>query len=637
MLRFQPDLGLQNLVYQLLLASIPPSDFYLRGSVNVPYGTRPFPFFFYTTAWDRPLKVVVNGKLQFSGLPISNGLLRRTRTTPNGFYLQVTVPLRLQPGKNLIEARCGDDTTQQEVVATRLNTMLWAMARNIFNNLVLPINAEGVATLSPWSSHTVESLFKYTPLLADNIVARTHSLRKTVMGSFVRPLSRAGVLDFITGMVYGNPILKPVTADDFGTMTLNLERAALLSSGNDIHVWVPNRNLATWMAFSQLVSNLKHVFTVERINPGEVVIQEPQRGLRWPGTDDLFFESHVFNWDYLGPDLNGLLQDLPRIDFSIHATLHTQRPVGFYRWTYKLDQKVLWPLGARRLTGRYRCDGTHTLPRQDDVDYVAPFLPAHKQLPTPPLMWIIPAPPWALALATIPPARPPSGPGWRGFPLTSRRFAHNYQTDRSTPIPTFTARPLNTMSGYYRPLPPPDVIAFPAGAVTNQAVHLTVTLPGYPAGYYRWDGANWLAFIPTTVWRPDFITELATYGLDPCPGGALPAYLQRQDHVVRFADLLALPPPTLGDLRKVEYDGRDYWWNGARWGAVRYEAHPQLGGAQLRDVVEVRMDHFALTPPCEPTTFGSATRGSYTYGGECIELFSTYHSTTSGSGSTFGG
>jgi hypothetical protein len=635
MLTLAPDLGLQNVVYQLLLTSIPPSDFYLRGSINVPYGTQPFPFFFYTTTWDKPLKIVVNGTKQFSGSPMTYGTVRRTRTAPNGFYLQVPVGLRLRPGKNLIEVACGDETTQLEVVATRLNAMLWVMARNILNNLVLPIDAEGVATLSPWSSHTVESLFKYTPLLADERVARTHSLRKTVMGSFVRPLSDAGVRDFLTGLVYSNPIIQPITANDFGSLTYNLERDALLAAGNDFHVWVPNRNLATWLAFAQLVSNLKHVFTVDRINPGEVVIREPARGMRWPGTQALIAESHIFHWDFLGPNLSGLLKDIPRIDFAVHVTAGVRRPVGFYRWTYPLDQRVRWPLGVRRLIGRRCCDGTHTLPRDDGVDYVAPFLPARWRAPTPPLVWAPTA--WALAVATVPLAPPLAGPGWRSFPLTSRRFAHRYQTDRSTTIPTLTAQPLNTMSGYYRPLPPPPVLTFPLAPLVTQAVQLTVDLPGFPAGYYRWDGATWLAFIPRYVWLQDFLDELATYGLDPCPGGTLPAYLIRREHVAYFADLLVLPPPLLGDLRKVEYDGRDYWWNGTRWGAVRYEAHPQVGGAQLRDVVEVRMDHLALYPPCTPTTFGSATRGSFTYGAVCVSLFSTYFSTTAGSGSTFGG
>ena len=590
MLRCEPDLELQNGVYQLLLAAIPRSDFYLRGTINVPYGTRPFPFLFYTTTWNQPLKVEVNGSKQFSGSPMALGTVCRSRQFANGFYLQLRLPLPLTVGLNDIIVTSGSESLHLQVVATRVNAMLWVMARDIFENLIVPINAENVATLSPWSSHTVESLFKYTPLLPDDTVARTHSLRKTVMGSFVRPLSAAGLRDFISGLVYGNPIIQPVTANGFGTLTLNLERAAMLRAGNDIHIWVPNRNLATWLAFAQLASNLKHVFTVDKINPGEIVIREPARGMRWPGTDILIPEAQVFNWDYLGPDLTGLLRDIPRIDFAVHTTLQVQRPVGFYRWTYKLNQKVVVPLGIRRLTGSHRCDGTHTLPRHDGVDYMAPFLAAQWQLPTPPLTWL-PAPPWAVAVATVPPALPVAGPGWRNFPLTSRRFARRYQTDYSTTIPTITARPLNTMSGYYRALPPPPVTAFPASPVVTQAVQLTVDVPGFLAGYYNWNGVTWTPFIPTTVWRPDFITELAAYGLDPCLGGPHLQYLHRQDHVVRFADLLALPPPTLGDTRKVEYDGRDYWWTGAQWHAVRYEAHPQLGGAQLRDLVEVRMDH----------------------------------------------
>jgi len=643
MLRFEPDLGLHVGVYGSILASLPPTQFYLRGAINVPYGTNPFPFVATTTTWDRPLQVYVNGERQFSALAISAGTVRRSKKWPNGFYLQVTVPLRLQEGKNTVAAECGTEQVVHEVVATRPLTMLWAFAQNIMEQLYLPLNAEWVASLSPWSSHFVEALLNYAPLMPDERVARTHGFRKTTFGSMVRPLTLSGITSFVAGLTYSNPIIVPVTENSFGTLTLNLNRRALLDAGSDIHVWVPNRGLATWLAFARLVLNLRHVFVVDKVAPGEVAVREPGRGPRWPGElpppaeipDDpftpaagqLIVQQHVFNQDHLGPDLNGLLRDIPRIDFSVQPTLATNRNAGFYRWTYKLDQKVRIPVGVRRLRGAMKCDGTHLIPRHDGVDYLGPFLPAHIIRPRVPLTWTV-TPLGVVADASL--GKPPAGPGFRGFPLTSRRFAARYQTERTTPLPTYHAAPLNTMSGYFRRLPPPDVTTFPVTPVLNQQVHLVVAQPGFPVDYYQFNGTTWLPFTPTHVWTVEFIAELASYGLTP-------ANLNRLDHVARFADLLALPPPVLADLRKVEYDGCDYWWNGSSWRRVRYEFHPQLGGAQLRDLVEVRMDHTALIPPCEPTTFGTATHGTETYGGICVALFSTYHSTTAGSGSSYGG
>lgn len=343
-LKAYPKASVLDPTFVSFAEAVPPGKFYLFAPITVPFTPLPQTFIVYTDAWDRVLRVFVNGNEQARVIPLQAGSIFSSPSDPQGFHIEVPIPLNLAQGANQIHVTIDNGQTfDLLVVSSSIASLFRAYSTDLFQRVLYPLQTTTNALLSPWSPMVMESLLRFQDELPDLRTPRTHSIKLIVKAMMAYSGTNLGVTDFATGLVYNTPIIRGISDSDYGDLNYCLNLRQDVNTGKDFHMWLPSKGAARWLAFVNLLNNLPNEFKIVDFGEEEVDVEDVQK--------QNIIEQHQFSF---GPDMWDILDEMPRIKIGVHPRKRTYVCFGMYNYRYPLGLKVLYPLGNHILGRRPR-------------------------------------------------------------------------------------------------------------------------------------------------------------------------------------------------------------------------------------------------------------------------------------------
>lgn len=262
MIKLYPYQPLHYGEFVKLVEDILPGNLYLRAPYTVPFSYNGNHFVVEVDVPGTPVQIqIVNTKWSGGG------------DTPT---VQIYIPaqdkniitLYLGEGLNDIYATSAIGDISVRVAATHIATLLDAQAQELYTNSTLIIDETDNSLFSALSTRMVEHLLPFQSILPDVQTYRMLCAKLGIRATINDGGTDRGVRDLATALSVNTPIfikerneIGTIAAlPEFNPMVNPLFNAKEDFSGWDVHVWLPNICMASWLAFIRLANNVRDVY-----------------------------------------------------------------------------------------------------------------------------------------------------------------------------------------------------------------------------------------------------------------------------------------------------------------------------------------------------------------------------------------
>ena len=251
-----------------------------------------------------------------------------------------TVLLPLRKGENQIDVFTENDGTFTSVIASHVGTFVTSYAREIFSSTQNPLDEQGRALFSKFSSRMTDILIPFQDLYANPKSLRTLISRLITRTYMTKNGSTQGVRDFGAALLGTTPIFVPTKTDEgiFEPNVIPLFRRQLEFAGFEAHSWIPNSEIIHWLSFIKLLDAARNYYTIQEIGESEVLI-----------TAGGIPEIHRFDFD--NPEAS-VYSEFNFTNFRVVVEILDKLYITFCAAGYPFDLFITAnnPLGQKRLT-----------------------------------------------------------------------------------------------------------------------------------------------------------------------------------------------------------------------------------------------------------------------------------------------
>lgn len=253
-------------------------EFYVKKGLIIPFSYNPTTFSLSTDDLSNPISIQIS-RLDKTNIGVDrNKQARIYMLAPINQTISTTyttnVRLQLGKGKNEIIIKQGNYTTSLIVTTTYYATIMQGYADDLYNYSIIDYDRQLSAIQSPKATRLAEPFLSISDMLP-NVQTLQLLASKMIIRQYMSEQGRQeGVTDFLAGLVQNtplfkqqknliglNPIIQPIfrNQEDF--------------SGLETHVWIPNLAIASWQAYLKFVSNIKTVYSLEKVTESEIVVK----------------------------------------------------------------------------------------------------------------------------------------------------------------------------------------------------------------------------------------------------------------------------------------------------------------------------------------------------------------------------
>jgi hypothetical protein len=313
-------------VYDTMIDNIPAGDMYnINQQYTLPYSFNPIRFVLEVPTVPETVNIqTIRVGPSGPSAPTEQVLIVESTVTH--------VDLQLGHGKNIVQVTAASGGTYNLFV-TSINaaTIIEAHAKDQYENVTIGLEAQTRAIESPVSTRLAEPLIseEISSLLPSLDSLRTLATKLVVKGLLNQPGLQGGVRDFLAALTVGTPFIQPTEnqMDRFEPWLHPLYNHQENFGGNDLHVWIPNKCVAAWLAFLRYLNNLA-VFQIVSISEKEVLFYDDN--------DEL--QRHVFSFEEFECGLKySLLYEGCLTGVTVEASMTTYKDFRICAAAYPFD------------------------------------------------------------------------------------------------------------------------------------------------------------------------------------------------------------------------------------------------------------------------------------------------------------
>jgi hypothetical protein len=346
---------------------IPPKGpFYLLDGVVVPFSPNPTILRIETDRVGEAINIEIEQFGDFgSGTDVRK---KQTNTTVVATSSVVTTGVQLGQGKNLIAVSVMNRPSDVAYVLVNATTIvaLWeSFARVLYSSSTRIIDEQKRAISSELATRLIEPFLSFQELLPDIQSVKILSIRLATKGLIHSVGTNLGVQELLKSLTLTTPVYHSMDKDSYELFPAldPWTKSASQYSGQEAHVWIPNVEIASWLAFLSFISNQPDLYQIQHISESEVVIV-------YQGDQ----QRHYFDFNNLRSSfLSAQASSECFKSVIINATMTSQQWISMCVGTYTFDLRIT----EKNLLGDSRPNLDFDLPFDNnypfDADPIDPF------------------------------------------------------------------------------------------------------------------------------------------------------------------------------------------------------------------------------------------------------------------------
>ena len=319
-------LGDDRDVFDNLRAALPQGDNNLARGVVVPSHPRNLPqtLKFDGVTPDESYILDIIGEWQTPAAP-------RTYFVPTGSSYNITLSLPYGPSTLILHS--STEEYRFFISSTNYATLFRAYAREITEYSKIPLQQLEESISSPMSFRLATPMLAgLTSIIPADLEILSSLAHKLLVKNLLHNPGRLGATtELLAAFSASNPVFfKMQNTNKFDSP---LFRSEEVFQGYEAHIWLPNREIERWRAFTQLLNNLPQLYTLKQITEGEIYVQQGGK-----------LRRHLF--DFTSPLANSITTGLTYLTdcflrlFTVTVAVESEHILDFCQASYILDQKI---------------------------------------------------------------------------------------------------------------------------------------------------------------------------------------------------------------------------------------------------------------------------------------------------------
>lgn len=321
-------LGDDRSTYENLIASLPEGDSNLKRGIVLPSHTKSTPQTFRIKNLVPNLAYAVDVQGEWENAPVP-----RLYFSPNSTEQLISLPMPYGPSTVIIKSR------QQErrffVSVTHYGTIFRTFAREITENSVQPLSLIDYTITDSFAYRlALPILSGVSTLIPSDLESMGILAHKLIVKNLLhRPGTNGAAREVLASFSASNPVFNKMV--NTNSLDAPLYRSEETFSGYEAHVWLPNREIERWKAFSLLLTNLPQFYTMKEITEGEVFFLQGSK-----------LRRHSFDFD--SPFANSVIENKGTSDcfmslFKVNVAVESDHTLNFCQASYPLDSQIQAP------------------------------------------------------------------------------------------------------------------------------------------------------------------------------------------------------------------------------------------------------------------------------------------------------
>ena len=251
--RLRPQARPFDNLFTTMVNALPAGTWIDRSEITLPF--KPEPTLFELEAITPGVPVLIQIEPFFGDLVDANHEVHDVVVVPEA--RKTIVPIQLFRGVNVLRATDGERVSILRVSATHAAGLLSGYAREIYTNIESRLRAFEADLNSPLTTALLQPYVSWFDLLPSIRSLQVLGAKMAVRALVNEPRRQSGIRDFLAGVTGSTPILNSIqnpTVVDLRAQPLHhsLEHRY----GTEAHVWLPNRCVSRWAAFTRILPNL---------------------------------------------------------------------------------------------------------------------------------------------------------------------------------------------------------------------------------------------------------------------------------------------------------------------------------------------------------------------------------------------
>ena len=190
----------------------------------------------------------------------------------------VTTGIQLGQGRNLITVSVLNKPSEIDylIVNATIITALWeSFARVLYSVSTKILDEQNRAISSELATRLFEPFIPVQELLPDVQSLKVLAVRLASKGLIHSVGTNLGVTELIKALSLSTPIYKNMDKDSFEVFPAldPWVKSASQFGGLEAHIWLPNVEVASWLAFLSFISNQPDLYTIHSITESEVIVE----------------------------------------------------------------------------------------------------------------------------------------------------------------------------------------------------------------------------------------------------------------------------------------------------------------------------------------------------------------------------
>lgn len=253
----------------------PKGPFYLLNGTIVPYSPNPTILRIETDRIGEAILIEID---QIGDIGSGVDVRKRQRSyTVVASSAVVTTGVQLGQGRNLITVSVMNRTSDISYLIVNATTIvaLWeAFARVLYSVSTRIIDEQKRAISSELATRLIEPFISFQDLLPAVQSLKILAIRLAAKGLIHSIGTNLGVPSIIKSLTLSTPVYAPMDKDSYDLFPAldPWVKSASQFAGKEAHVWIPNTEIASWVAFLNFISNQPDLYEIKSITESEVVI-----------------------------------------------------------------------------------------------------------------------------------------------------------------------------------------------------------------------------------------------------------------------------------------------------------------------------------------------------------------------------
>lgn len=256
---------------EALRSVVPKGDFYELSNytLSVPYS--PFGYNYVLEVSKESISELVSVTVVTASRQLPEGFESSFSVVPGS--VRSLVNIKLAKGINYVSVENTTDGKAEYMIgASTIGLIHEAIAIDIFDRLVDPLNEHEADISNPLSSRLLEWLLPFADILPDVRTPRLVATRVLLRCLLHETSSERGVRDFLAAFGYNNPLfIKQSSSSVLEPVTHPIFKRAQDFGGYDVHVWLPNVCENNRSVFVSMVNNIRELYSLKALSEEEIV------------------------------------------------------------------------------------------------------------------------------------------------------------------------------------------------------------------------------------------------------------------------------------------------------------------------------------------------------------------------------